>query len=50
MLQTFTPSRQPGATLAELHLGYERVDPWPVTFNDGKGLPEEDNSGAPVPC
>ena len=30
-----------GCTLAELHLGYERVDPWPVTFNDGKGLPEE---------
>ena len=29
-----------GRTLAELHLGYESVDPWPVTINDGKGLPE----------
>ena len=29
-----------GCTLAELHLGYENVDPWPVTINDGKGLPE----------
>ena len=30
-----------GRTLAELHLGYESVDPWPVTINDGKGLPED---------
>ena len=30
-----------GCTLAELHLDYESVDPWPVTINDGKGLPEE---------
>ncbi len=29
-----------GRTLAELHLDYESVDPWPVTINDGKGLPE----------
>ena len=29
-----------GRTLGELHLGYERIDPWPVTINDGKGLPE----------
>ena len=29
-----------GRTLAELHLGYESVDPWPVTINDGKGLPK----------
>ena len=37
----FHTFRTAGCTLAELHLGYERVDPWPVTFNDGKGLPEE---------
>ena len=30
-----------GRVLSELHLGYETVDPWPVTINDGKGLPEE---------
>ena len=30
-----------GHTLAKLHLGYESVAPWPVTINDGKGLPEE---------
>ena len=29
-----------GRTLGELHLGYERIDPWSVTINDGKGLPE----------
>ena len=29
-----------GYALAELHLGYETVDPWPVTINDGKGLPD----------
>ncbi len=29
-----------GRTLAELHLGYESIDPWPVTINEGKGLPE----------
>ena len=29
-----------GRTLGELHLGYESIDPWPVTVNDGKGLPE----------
>ena len=29
-----------GCTLAELHLGYESVDPWPVTVNGGKELPE----------
>ena len=27
-----------GRTLGELHLGYESIDPWPVTINDGKGL------------
>ena len=30
-----------GRVLSELHLGYETVDPWPVTINDGKGLPED---------
>ena len=29
-----------GRTLGELHLGYENIDPWPVTINDGKGLPK----------
>ena len=30
-----------GRTLAELHLDYESVAPWPVTINDGKGLPND---------
>ena len=29
-----------GRTLGELHLGYESIDPWPVTINDGKWLPK----------
>ena len=32
--------RVSGYALAELHLGYESVKPWPVTINDGKGLPQ----------
>ena len=36
----FNAFQSAGRTLAELHLGYESVDPWPVTVNDGKGLPE----------
>ena len=28
-----------GGKLADLHLNYESVDPWPVTINDGDGLP-----------
>ena len=29
-----------GRTLGKLHLGYESIDPWPVTINDGKWLPK----------
>ena len=28
-----------GRTLGKLHLGYESIDPWPVTINNGKELP-----------
>ena len=28
-----------GRELAELHVNYENADPWPVTINDGDGLP-----------
>ena len=39
-----------GRTLAELHLDYESVDPWPVTINDGKGLTGRSATGTPVSC
>ena len=35
----FEAFRSAGEKLAALHLGYEDVNPWPVTINDGKGLP-----------
>ena len=37
--QDFDAFRSAGEELAALHLGYERVEPWPVTINDGKDLP-----------
>ena len=35
----FEAFRSAGEELAALHLGYESVEPWPVTINDGKSLP-----------
>ena len=35
----FEAFRYAGEKLAKLHLGYESVDPWPVTINDCEGLP-----------
>ena len=35
----FDAFRSAGEELAALHLGYESVEPWPVTINDGKSLP-----------
>lgn len=29
-----------GRDLAEIHVNYEEVDPWPITINDDNGLPE----------
>ena len=36
----FRAFRDAGRTLAELHLGYEKVDPFAVTVNAGEGLPQ----------
>lgn len=40
-VEDFRAFQTAGRTLAELHLGYETVDPWPVPINDGKGLPDD---------
>ena len=36
----FRAFRDAGRTLAELHLGYEKVEPFAVTVNTGEGLPQ----------
>ena len=36
----FRAFRDAGRTLAELHLGYEKVEPYAVTVNAGEGLPQ----------
>ena len=38
--QCFERFAAAGRQLAELHVNYESVDPWPVTINDGNALPD----------
>lgn len=40
MFKDFESFANAGRELAELHVNYEDVDPWPVTINDGRGLPD----------
>ena len=37
----FRAFQQAGEALAELHVNYETAAPWPVTINDGAGVPQE---------
>ena len=39
-VEDYRAFHEAGCILAELHLGYESVDPWPATINNGEGLPE----------
>ena len=41
----FRTFKTAGYALAELHLGYETVDPWPAIINDGEGLPNDVEPG-----
>ena len=40
-IENFTAYTEAGYKLAELHLNYESIDPWPVTLNDGTPLPQD---------
>lgn len=40
MFRDFESFANAGRELAELHVNYEDVDPYPVTINDGNGLPD----------